>query len=193
MDGLTMVFSSKFRGLAILAFGILLGALATAQTAKAETEAPRITSQAFGNWTYRCQQPMTDGKPGPAACDLTQNVIVSQGGKTEPVMSVSVRLPPKGKYYDLTFQLPLGVRIRQGVSVSVDEGTPQPLSYDFCGPGGCWADGAVSDTLLRAMKRGKTGRAKVVMFNGQPIVIEFTLAGLPEGLAALDSGAKKAP
>jgi len=107
-------------------------------------------------------------------------------------MSVAFQRPAKGKGYVLTFQLPLGVRLRQGVSVFADKGSPQPFWYDFCGPGGCWADGAVSNTLLHEMKGGRTGRAKVTLLNGRPVVIEFALTGLSEGLAALDAGAKGA-
>jgi invasion protein IalB len=165
------------------------GADATA----AAIDGPRLTSQSFADWTYRCQQPMTDGKPGPAACALAENVLVDQGGKTVPVMTVTFTPSLKGKGYGLTFRVPLGVRLRQGVGVSADEGTAQLFSFDFCGPRACWADGVLGDALLRDLKRGKTGRAKLVLFNGQGLVIEFPLAGLNEGFAALDGGAKGTP
>lgn len=186
--------SRRYRHFAALGLAAAMAGrlLAAAHGAEAPTaiEGPRVTSQSFADWTYRCQQAMNDGKPGAAVCELDENVIVHQDGKTVPVMTVAFTPGAKGVGYGLTFQVPLGVRLRQGIGISADDGTPQLFSFDYCGPRGCWADGAAGDALLNELKRGKTGRAKLVLFNGQPMVIEFPLTGLVEGLAALDVGAK---
>jgi invasion protein IalB len=196
MTGMTTASSkSRYRRLAIalLAWTVASLPLGAARAADTAAEAPRITSQAFQSWTYRCEQPMTDGKPGASACMLAEDVIVNQDGKTVPVMTVVFIRNPKGKGYGMSFQVPLGIRLRQGLDVSADSGVTQPFSFDYCGPRACWADGAVGEALLRGLKHGKTGKAKVVLFNGRTAVIEFQLAGLPDGLAALDSKAQAAP
>ena len=191
------VRSRRYRRFAALGLATAIAARLTAAAHGAETpaaiEGPRVTSQSFADWTYRCQQSMSDGKPSAAVCALGENVIVNQGGKTVPVMTVTFMPGAKGVGYRLTFQVPLTVRLRQGIGVSSDDGTPQLFSFDYCGPRGCWADGAAGDALLQQLKRGKTGRAKLILFNGQPLVIEFPLAGLTEGLAALNAGTKHTP
>lgn len=74
----------------------------------------------------------------------------------------------------------------------MDQASPLPLAFDFCGPRGCWVAGAPIDAQVPAMTTGKIGRARLVLANGQPLAIEFPLAGLAAGLAALDAG-KSAP
>jgi invasion protein IalB len=198
MSRLTVIPATRYQRLVALSLAVALAARPSiaaqgADAPAAAIDGPRVTSQSFADWTYRCQQPMTDGKPGAAVCALAENVIVDQSGKSVPVMTITVTPSTKGKGYGLAFRVPLGVRLRQGVGVSADAGMPQLFSFDFCGPQACWADGALGEALLRDLKRGKTGRAKLVLFNGQGLVIEFPLAGLDEGLAALDGGAKGTP
>jgi invasion protein IalB len=187
------VRSRRYRPLAALALAAALAPRLSIAAPDAAIAGPRVTSQSFANWIYRCQQPVTDGRPGAVSCTLAENVIVNQAGKAVPVMTIAVTPGAQGAGYGLTFQVPLGVRLRQGIGVSADDGAPQLFSFDYCGPRGCWADGAPADGLLQALKRGKVGRAKLMLFNGRPLVIEFPLAGLAEGLAALDGGAKGTP
>ena len=161
------------------------------------TEGARVvSSQDFQAWTYRCiaAQAAPGGADGQAAttfCELSQQVAVRQDDKSQVVMTVGLsRLPAGG--HGLTIWTPLGVRIKPGLSLEVDQGTPSPLAYDFCGPRGCWIAGAPIDAQIPAMTAGKLGRARLVLANGQPLAIEFSLAGLASGLAALDAG-KSAP
>lgn len=155
-----------------------------------------ISSQDFEAWTYRCiaAPPPTgtvDGQTPPSAqaplCELSQQVAVRQDDKPQAVMAVGVsRLPSGG--HGLTIWTPLGVRIKPGVGLEVDQGAPLPLAFDFCGPRGCWIASTPIDAQIPAMTAGKLGRARVVLANGQPLAIEFALAGLAAGLTALDAG-----
>ncbi|HLZ66841.1 MAG TPA: invasion associated locus B family protein [Aliidongia sp.] len=163
-------------------------AAAAPVAAAAAPEGPRLTMQSFGGWGYRCQQAMVDGKPGNTACALSQGVTVQQDGKNQTVMTVTVTAAPDAKSHAITIQVPLGVRLKPGLSLAVDDGTAQALAFDYCGPRGCWVAGAPIDGLVEALKTGKTGRGRIVLLNGRELAIEFPLAGFAAGLAALDAG-----
>jgi len=184
-------------GLSLLAGGVVVQADAAAPAsapvavAVPAPEGPRTTSQSFGSWVYRCEDQMVDGKPAHSACALSQDVVVQQDGKSEVVMKIGVTPGADASSHALTAVVPLGVRLKPGFGLAIDDGTAQPMAYDYCGPRGCWVAGASVDALLPGLKAGKTGRAKIVMMNGRDIVIEFPLAGFATGLAALD--ANRAP
>jgi invasion protein IalB len=184
---------------AMLAGGLLLAAIQGAAAATpaasapvptlapdAAVEGPRLTTQSFGAWTYRCQETMVDGKPGHSACEIVQDVTVQQDGKTQSVMSIAVGISPEGKGHFMTALLPLGVRLKPGMRLGVDDGALQTVAYDYCGPRGCWVVGVPVEPSLAAMKAGKNGIARLVQINGRDVTIEFPLTGFAPALAALD-------
>lgn len=193
--------SKKFTAavrLALVGLPVIAGGLVQAEAASAPVpapapapEGPRMTSQSFGSWVYRCQEKMVDGKAAQSECELSQDVVVQQDGKAQTVMKIGIGAGPEGNGHNFTVVVPLGVRLKPGFGLAVDDGTAQPMAYDYCGPRGCWVAGAPIDALLPGLKAGKTGRAKLVMLNGREVVIEFPLAGFASGLAALD--ASRAP
>jgi invasion protein IalB len=178
-------------GLPVMAGGFVRAEAAAPAASGTPAEGPRLTSQSFGSWVYRCQEKMVDGKPAQSACALSQDVVVQQDGKAQTVMTIGVAPGADGTGHGLTALVPLGVRLKPGFGLSIDDGTAQSMAYDYCGPRGCWVAGAPIDAMLPGLKAGKTGRAKIVMLNGREVVIEFPLAGFATGLAALD--ASRAP
>jgi len=163
-------------------------ASASVEAGGAAATGPRLTTQRFGAWAYRCQEPMAGGKPGRPACELVQDVVVQRGGQARSVMSVAIATAADTKGHGITVQVPLGVRLKPGLGLAVDDGAPQALGFDYCGPRGCWVAGAPIDGQLAALKSGKTGRIQLVLLNDQPLAIEFRLAGIADGLAVLDAG-----
>jgi invasion protein IalB len=149
---------------------------------------PRLTAQRFGAWTYRCQEPMVDGKPGRPACELVQDVVVERDGTARSVMSVAIAAAADAKTHAITIQVPLGVRLKPGLGLAVDDGAAQAMGFDYCGPRGCWVAGAPIDGQLASLKAGKAGRVRLVLLDDRPLAIEFPLAGIADGLAALDAG-----
>jgi invasion protein IalB len=147
---------------------------------------PRLITQSFGAWTYRCQEALVDGKPSRPQCELDQDVSVQQGDKTVPVMTIVFAHGADGKGHAVTVRVPLGIRLKSGLSLAADDAAPLQFPFDFCGQRGCWVTDAAADPLIQALKPAKTGRAKVTAFNGQDLTIEFSPNGLVAGLAALD-------
>lgn len=177
--------------LAVL-FPLGLALLPAAGHDASAAEAPRVTTQTFSNWLYRCETAMADGKPGPTRCDLTQEVTVQQDGKLVPVMTLVFGQGADGKGHVVSLRLPLGVQLKPGVSVAADDGPAQDFAFYACGPRGCWVREAPADALLKSFKTGKTGRARVTFADGRPLAIEFQLAGLADGIAAIDAEAPDA-
>ncbi|MDB5359836.1 MAG: hypothetical protein JWO51_1133 [Rhodospirillales bacterium] len=185
----------RLAGLPVLAGGLLVGfAPAVGEAAEASVstapisapESPRLITQRFGAWLYRCQEATAEGKPKRSICELAQDVAVEQDGKAKTLMTIVVGPTANGTGHGLTALVPLGVRLKPGLGLAIDDGTAQSIAYDYCGPRGCWVTGAPIDALVPGLKAGKTGRAKLVMLNGREITIEFPLVGFAAGLAALD-------
>lgn len=185
----------RLAGLPVLAGGFLVGlapAIGEAAEAPVSTapisgpESPRLITQRFGAWLYRCQEATAEGKPTRSICELAQDVAVEQDGKAKTIMTIVVAPAANPAGHGLTALVPLGVRLKPGLGLAIDDGTAQPIAYDYCGPRGCWVTGAPIDGLLPGLKAGKTGRARLVMLDGREITIEFPLVGFAAGLAALD-------
>jgi invasion protein IalB len=158
-----------------------------AQAVPPVADAPSATEQMFGRWASRCQQQTLDGKSGSLVCGLVQDVVIQNDGKSETVMSISFAQAAGAQGHSMTLRVPLGVRLKQGLSLAIDQGAPRALDFDFCGPRGCWATGPADGALLSSLKTGATGQVRVMRINGQPLVVEFPLAGFGAALAALDS------
>ena len=154
--------------------------------------APKVTQQPFGTWMYRCQELAIAGKPVKPVCELDQDVNVVENGNTQTVMRMAFGFPPGGMPGHIaTFVLPLGVRLKPGVTLNADKGGELVIPYDFCTPGGCRATEILPKSLMVALRRGKLGQVKIVLNNGQPLVIEYSLNGFATGLQTLDRNRDK--
>ncbi|HVJ50922.1 MAG TPA: invasion associated locus B family protein [Aliidongia sp.] len=190
--GLTLLALAQPVGPAQAAIGPAATPPEPPETPPGAVEGPRFTVQTFGGWTYRCREPYVDGKPDRAQCELAQDVFVTKDDKPVPVMAIAFGRDPDLKGHVVTVRVPLGVRLKPGLSVAADGGTPFVLPFDFCGERGCWVSNAAGDALLQALKPGKTGRVKLTLVNGRDLTIEFSLTGLAAAVAALDSATKPA-
>lgn len=153
---------------------------------------PKVTQQPFGTWMYRCQDVTIAGKPTKPVCELDQDVNVVEKGNTQTVMRMAFGFPPgDAPGHIATFVLPLGVRLQPGVTLNADKGSDLVIPYDFCTPGGCRATEILPKSLMVALRRGKLGQVKIVLNNGQPLVIEYSLNGFATGLQTLDRNRDK--
>lgn len=153
---------------------------------------PKVTQQPFGTWMYRCQDVAIAGKPANSVCELDQDVNVVANGNTQTVMRMAFGFPPGDTPGHIaTFVLPLGVRLKPGVTLNADKGGELVIPYDFCAPGGCRATEILPKSLMVALRRGKLGQVKIVLNNGQPLVIEYSLNGFAAGLQTLDRNRDK--
>lgn len=73
--------------------------------------------------------------------------------------------------------VPTGVLIQPGLRIQIDESQPVQAKYSICAPNACYAELAIDDNFVNAMKQG--GQMRVAPFNqqGKEIVFNMTLIG----------------
>lgn len=82
-------------------------------------------------------------------------------------------------------QLPLGVLLQPGVSISVDDGEPRELSYTLCNNDGCLAVFPLDDGMKEALVKGITARVVLITADRREIAVDVSLSGFSAALNAL--------
>ncbi|WP_339776468.1 invasion associated locus B family protein [uncultured Thalassospira sp.] len=140
-------------------------------------------------WKKECD----DKNPG--RCQIGQQVFLQKDveGKKQTVgrilaVTVQKAVNPKTKaeVAILTMQLPLGVDLRPGIVIKVDQGPEMKVIYGKCTNAGCDAALVMSDELLASMK---AGAELLVGFrawgNEQTQVIKASLTGFTAALGSI--------
>jgi invasion protein IalB len=192
-----MIISPKY----LLIAGLLAMAPAAARAATPTQTAPASTPskapapapvqklfvQNFGDWSYRCLATASPGQPVATTCFVQQQLVISNNGHTSPLLTVTF-FKGSTKGHTMNILTPLGVALRAGVEMSVDNGKSASSSYSFCNSNGCVVLGAPAYAITKDVRTAKTGHAKIGLMNDKPLTINFSLKGLSQALAALDSG-----
>lgn len=160
----------------------MLGALALlAGVAPAGAVEPGRT---FGDWQTECETP-ADGKP---RCFLSQTRVVEnkEAKQATRILKVSVGyFAPDGKGVMVVI-LPLGVDLRAGAALTIDDGKPMPLTYQQCLQDGCLANAPMDEAALTALRRSKGAQITVRPYGGaQSVAFPISTKGITDGLAAL--------
>ncbi|MDQ0534953.1 invasion associated locus B family protein [Azospirillum picis] len=138
----------------------------------------------FGDWQSECETP-ADGKP---RCFVSQTRVVQdqQSGQPTRLLKVSVGyLAPDGKPVMVAI-LPLGIDLRAGAALRIDDGAPLALALQQCLQEGCIANMALDDKALNALRKSKGAQILLRPYNGQQTVaIPVSTKGITDGLAAL--------
>lgn len=134
-----------------------------------------LTGQAevFGDWKVDCQE---------KKCQAVQQLFVGEGEERSRVLSasvVSIQAQPV-----LQLVLPLGVDLRPGVVVRVDQADERHFAYSTCLKDGCVALIPLEQGLLQAMKAGSVMKAGFRPFSSeQTLVVELSLSGFTKASA----------
>lgn len=138
--------------------------------------------QKFQDWTVRCE-----GDPNNAAnsrCFIFQSVVDTE--KDRPVMMFAVSRQPDEPLARAVIVLPLGVALRPGIEMAIDNGAPQGFPFVICLPDGCQAHVPLDDAMVGSFKRGNGGSIKFrALPSGQVVTLPFSLKGFTAALNAL--------
>ncbi len=137
---------------------LLAAAILMSQAVQAET---------IGDWQVGCRGEQ---------CQALQQLFTGEGEKRSRILSASL-----SKIKDqlvLQLVLPLGVDLRPGIVIRIDESEEQRLGYTTCVADGCVVLTPLNDTLYAGMKAGKTMKVGFRPFNSeQTLVVEVSLSG----------------
>ena len=165
------------RGLKRLAEFVILGAcVAFSGAALAAPE----DGQKFGDWTARCESDPNDPAAG-TRCFVFQSVVDTE--QDRPVMMFAVSQEPDIR---AVIVLPLGVDLRSGIEMTVDEDYAKRHPFIFCIQDGCQSHVKMDESLVGNFKRGLKGSiAFRTLPGGQVVRVPFSLKGFTAALGSL--------
>lgn len=117
----------------------------------AQTGPDRMVEQ-YQGWTLTCAKPQAE--EAALECAMEQTVNDSQSGAV--VLRMVIRSGQTTPDPVATLIGPFGVDLAQGLSVSVDGGTPETLAFRTCLSGGCIATLPLDAARLEAFRAGQT-------------------------------------
>ena len=71
--------------------------------------------------------------------------------------------------------VPLGMQLRPGTRLIIDQNQPATAPYSICFPVGCMADYPVTDAMVAAMKKGQQITLQAINMQGKPISLPLPL------------------
>ncbi len=151
----------------------------------AVSQTPERTTASFGDWTLRCERPSTP-VGAPRICEVAQAIQVQ--GQQGPIAQLAIGRVQKTDPLKLTIVLPNNVTLTSGPKIAAEEKDGQLVDsvWQRCVPGGCFADVALRDDLLRRLRaRSEPGRIEFRDASGQEIRLPFSNRGLAQALDAL--------
>lgn len=178
------------RSLAALASAAMLALLmpATAgaqaappQAAPAAPAAPERTETiVYGNWVVTCRD--TVGKSSKRNCSALMRITNKKTQKS--VFIWQIGSDKDGKPV-MAMRTPLGVRVQQGIDITIGKGKPRKVGFVVCAQRGCDARGPFDDALAKEMAAGTEATAAFVLADGKTVNIKLPLAGIDKALPAL--------
>jgi invasion protein IalB len=131
-------------------------------------EAPQLM---YSPWVKVCGKPTEPG--GQEVCTTAKD------GRLENGMPVAVvqLVEPKGDTRKLLrIIVPLGMQLRPGTRVIIDQGQPATAPFSICFPVGCMADYEVNADTIAQMKKGQTLTIQAINMQGTAISLPLPLA-----------------
>jgi invasion protein IalB len=120
--------------------------LTQTDTSATEQDAPES-----GIWGVACDRDVTGTKTG---CRVTQTVVARETGKR--LLTVSIRRTPDGADPTVLLTLPLRTFLAPGTMIQVDDGPGRQSPFQLCDENGCYAGLPADESLVDALKTGKT-------------------------------------
>jgi invasion protein IalB len=151
-----------------------------ASAATGASAVPQQTTATFADWTLRCSHT----SPTVQVCEVAQGI----NSQEHTVAQVAIGRVAKGQPLHLTILVPPSVTFADAPALVPphDEPAVLTLTWRRCLPGGCMADGVLTDDVMRRV-RGWTNPARITFADaaGRTIALPFSPAGLPQALDAL--------
>lgn len=143
-----------------------------------------LPAAAKGNepvWLSSCT---SKDRASPVFCTLEQTLVVSETGAL--IGKAEVRVTAKGEQPLLLLLVPLGVDVRDGLSLQVDDADLADVAIQACNSAGCLAALPLVPSAIAALRGG---RAMTMTFRGtgQPVLTaRFPLTGFSEAFGKIE-------
>ncbi len=163
------------------AFGLAAaGASASVHAQNQPNEKDTAEVQRFADWVLRCRPKTADQ---PRICRMVQSIVTTEGAR--PVLEVVVGRFGAERTLAAVILVPLGVRLRPGLGLQVDDSTAQVFFFERCRRNSCQAEVVLKEELLKSFKAGLVGNVMFQDGAGRPVKVAFSLKGFTAALEAL--------
>jgi invasion protein IalB len=181
------------RRLFIAAF-ILVPAMALAQAQPPVQTVPPIpvvsasperTTASFGDWTLRCERPSLPAG-ATRVCEVAQSIQLQ--GQQGPLAQIAIGRLQRTDPLRLTLVLANNVTLTSVPKLGSEEkgGPTTDTVWQRCLPGGCFADVALKDDVLKRLRsKSEPARLEFRDAAGRDIILPVSLRGLAQALDAL--------
>lgn len=135
-------------------------------------------NETHGDWTVACAAP-----EGNVRCTVSQIQVNSENHQR--VLSVELAANEAGNAAGGTLVMPFGLKLDQGVVLSIDESGPLvSVGFSTCLPAGCLVPLAFDHNAITAMRAGTALKAKAAANGGgQDVNFSISLSGFTSALA----------
>ena len=142
---------------------------------------PDNTTATYGDWVLRCQQSVAA-----RVCEIVQTL--EQQGQRGPIALVAIGRPVKDEPVKLVIQVPpnLSLGDKVGVRVSVADKDEATAIFQRCLPGGCFAEAALSDDVLKRWRGlSEAGQMRYLDAGRREVALPLSFRGFPAAAEAL--------
>jgi len=148
------------------------------------SSAPATPQLTYSSWNKVC------GKG--ADTKNKQVCVTTKDGRLENGMPAAIvqLFEPEGESKIMRVTLPLGMQLRHGTRVVIDQGQPVQAPYKICFPVGCMSDYPITDDLLAKMKDGQTITLQAINMQGKPISVPLPLTDFAKAYEASPTQSK---
>jgi invasion protein IalB len=146
------------------------------QKAQPQTPAPVIVELKAApfqpEWTKVCGP---DQNAKDQTCYTTRDFVTDKGQRIVAVALYDVK--GKGAQKTMRIMMPLGFLVPPGIRIMVDKSQPTSGRYATCVPHGCFAEAAVKDDFVAALKKSSTLSVSAQNQAGKEVTFAVPTAG----------------
>ncbi|MEE8444471.1 MAG: invasion associated locus B family protein [Alphaproteobacteria bacterium] len=159
---------------------LALVALCLAAFAPLPAAAQIAEGQVFGDWRARCVTP-----PGATRHQCSIQFRVFNKEPRRQLLNVTIGFFGKNRAPGAVFNVPIGVYLPAGLTLSVPGAQVIRLVYDRCMPKACRAALALTTDMIAAMKKAERGDITIQDSRRKPLKLPLSLKGFTAGYDAL--------
>lgn len=181
------------RNIIVLIFSVFVIAMGAAVSVQAETKASEgikteKPAAPVELWSKRCQDIKDkDNKVTGKYCEIFQRLDykAKDSKELQRVTEMAVGYPPGEKIARAVIVLPLGVMVKDNLSIFIDNKDENLFHIQYCLPDGCYATLNLPENVLNKISKGNKLLISGKVMNGQDLKITLDLTGFGKAMAAV--------
>ena len=156
----------------------------TVSSEEAAVGAPANMDQVGSPWHLRCDPAKEGEENAKQHCEIFQRINMQETGQR--VVELAIAKGKDEKPAQGVFILPLGILLKPGILMQVDEEKPFKFSARSCTAGGCIALIDLEKPVLDVFRKGEKILLRFKAQNGQEVNLTMSLKGFAKAFEKLN-------